>query len=207
MSRFVKLLSKSCCQPVIFGAPMNGGINNPAFAAAVINHGGVGGFGFTYHTPELIAKDIRETRKIGNGLINANFFVFDTVVSPGDTDISRAKKELQDRVGPLADTDFKIPVAPYTPNLDAQMRAICVERPEILTFHFDIPKREYIAEAQKLGICVGVTATSTQEALLIQESGADFIVAQGVEAGGHRGMFNSTWRKLHSMNQPAVEGT
>lgn len=207
MSRFVKQLTKSCNQPVVFGAPMNGGINNPAFAAAVIKHGAVGGFGFTYHTPELIAKDIRETRKLVQGPINANFFVFDTVETPSDSDISRAKQELQNRVGPLEDTDFKIPVAPYTPNLDVQMTAIWAEKPEILTFHFDIPKREYIAEAQRLGICVGITATSVEEAHLIQESGADFIVAQGVEAGGHRGMFNAAWRNLHGTLEQEATGT
>lgn len=198
MNSFAKYLLKNCKQPFIFGAPMNGGINNPAFAAAVIGHGGVGGFGFTYHSPEQISKEIQETRIHAKGPINANFFVFDSVEVPDNVDIARAKTELVDRLHLQDDTDIKTPVAPYVPDLNKQMQAIWNEKPEVLTFHFDIPKREYIVEAHKLGIFVGVTATSVEEAHCIQESGADFIVAQGVEAGGHRGMFNAAWSQIRN---------
>lgn len=196
MSQFRKFLLNNCSKPTIFGAPMNGGINNPRFAAAVISQGGVGGFGFTYHSPAQISKDIQETRRLASGPINANFFVFDEVVPPSSDEIFAASKELIDRLGgDLTASDMKIPTAPYHPSIDEQIQAIWAEKPEILTFHFDIPKKEFIAEAQKLGIFVGVTATSVSEAHQVKESGADFVVAQGTEAGGHRGMFNVTWKE------------
>jgi len=203
MSQFRKFLLRNCSKPTIFGAPMNGGINNPHFAAAVMAQGGVGGFGFTYHSPAQISKDIQETRSLASGPINANFFVFDEVVSPSADEVAAASRELTDRLGgDLTASDIKTPAAPYHSNIDEQISAIWAEKPEILTFHFDIPKKEFITEAQKLGIFVGVTATSVSEARQILESGADFVVAQGTEAGGHRGMFNSAWKEKRSGNSP-----
>jgi nitronate monooxygenase len=58
-----------------------------------------------------------------------------------------------------------------------------------LTFHFGIPPLSILQQAKALGIAVGITATSLAEATHIENAGADFIVAQGVEAGGHRGTF------------------
>lgn len=124
---------------------------------------------------------------------------------PNATDVAAASQELLTRLNPrIVSEDIKTPVAPYHPNIDEQIQAIWIEKPEILTFHFDIPKREFISEAQKLGIFVGVTATSVTEAHQIEESGADFVVAQGTEAGGHRGMFNATWKEYRSSKTEGV---
>lgn len=133
---------------------------------------------------------------MASGPINANFFVFDDVSSPSAEDVAAASKELLDRLGAdLSAADIKAPTSPYHPNINEQIHAIWAEKPEILTFHFDIPKKEFIVEAQRLGIFVGVTATSVSEAHQIKESGAEFVVAQGTEAGGHRGMFNASWKE------------
>jgi nitronate monooxygenase len=59
----------------------------------------------------------------------------------------------------------------------------------LLTFHFGIPSAAVMQQAKALGIAVGITATSLAEAKQIEAAGADFIVAQGIEAGGHRGTF------------------
>lgn len=195
MSSIRKLSLRAFKSPLIMAAPMNGGINNPAFAAAVINQGGVAGFGFTYHTPQAICKDISDTRALSSGPINANFFVFDTLNAPTSKALTLAASALKQRLS-VDDKLIKTPANPYTPDLSVQIEAIWHMRPEILTFHFGIPEKEYIAEASRLGISTGVTATSVQEAQQIQESGADFIIAQGIEAGGHRGMFNSTWAQI-----------
>lgn len=187
-----KLSLKSLREPVVMVAPMNGGINNPAFAASVINNGGIAGFGFTYHSPKAISNDISNTRSLCHGPINANFFVFDEFITPTPTSISSAVEALTNRLK-VDKSLIKVPTEPYTPNLSAQIEAVWKEKPEVLTFHFGIPKKEYLKEAHRLCITTGVTATSVQEAQLIQESGADFVIAQGIEAGGHRGIFNSTW--------------
>jgi nitronate monooxygenase len=192
-------------KPLIIAAPMNGGINNAAFAAAVINAGGVGSFGFTYHTKEAIERDITSTRALCRGPINANFFVYDNIKAPSEADMRAAVNDLKLRMT-IGNGQIKVPAPPYHLDLSTQIEGVWKMKPEILTFHFGIPDRAILREAKKLNICVGITATSLEEAQCIQESGADFVVAQGIEAGGHRGMFNTTW-KAQSEQGDQIEGT
>jgi nitronate monooxygenase len=179
-------------KPLIIAAPMNGGINNAVFAAAVINAGGVGSFGFTYHTKEAIERDIIATRALCNGPINANFFVYDNIETHSEADLRAAVNDLKLRMT-IGNDQIKVPSQPYHLDLYTQLEGVWKLKPAIVTFHFGIPDGAILREAQKLNIYVGITATSLEEAQCIQENGADFIVAQGIEAGGHRGMFNSTW--------------
>ena len=174
--------------PVI-QAPMAGGINNPALAAAVANAGGVGSFGFAYSTPQKISEDLAATKSITAGPINANFFVFQTVDLPSDTEQQAALAALR-AVAPDRDLVLKVPEAPFFPNLPDQLAPVWHHRPAIVTFHLGIPGPEIVAKAKSLGICVGMTATSIHEAVLVEQAGADFVVAQGIEAGGHRGIFD-----------------
>lgn len=173
--------------PVI-AAPMAGGVNTPALAAAVANAGGVGSFGFAYSTPEKIEADLIATKQLTSGPINANFFVFAPVVMPDTTAQDSALAAL--RGLPHADrVDLQIPQAPFFPDLNQVLAPVWRERPAILTFHFGIPSGEILAQAKSLGIAVGITATNLPEAIAIERAGADFVVAQGIEAGGHRGIF------------------
>jgi nitronate monooxygenase len=71
-----------------------------------------------------------------------------------------------------------------------QLEPIWNARPAILSFHFGLPPIGVIEKAHALGIAVGISATSLEEALAIESAHADFIVAQGIEAGGHRGQFD-----------------
>lgn len=176
--------------PVI-SAPMAGGINNPLMAAAVIKAGGVGSFGFAYSTPNKIEADLSATISLCGEkppLINANFFVFNQIELPDQEQIDLAKANLKDLTR-ISIPDFPVIKEPYFPNLDDQLESIWKVKPKFLTFHFGIPDQKIINKARSLGIRVGITATSEKEALAIQRAGADFIVAQGIEAGGHRGIF------------------
>jgi nitronate monooxygenase len=83
-----------------------------------------------------------------------------------------------------------IPAEPFYPNLMSQLEPIWSARPAILSFHFGLPPDGVIAKAHTLGIAVGISATSLAEGLAIENAQADFIVAQGIEAGGHRGQFD-----------------
>ena len=65
------------------------------------------------------------------------------------------------------------------------------QRPAVVSFHFGLPAAERIKALQDAGICLLATATNLHEAQLIEQAGIDAIVAQGIEAGGHRGMFDS----------------
>ena len=202
--------------PVI-QAPMAGGVCTPALVAAVARAGGVGSFGFAYSTPQKIAEDLMAARALvnngssaGNGgnadnggnvspsrqarssVINANFFVFKPVALP-ESDIQQAAMQALQNI-PVSqdvfDTPPKIPSTPFYPDLHEQIAPVWQHKPDILTFHFGIPDASIVEHAHALGIAVGMTATCATEAQAIEAAGADFIVAQGIEAGGHRGIFD-----------------
>jgi len=170
-------------------APMAGGITTPKLVAAVANQGGVGSFGFAYSAPEKIHTDLVAAQSLTSGPINANFFVFNPVRLPSDQTQKNAIEALRslnvDGVQSLT-----IPAEPFYPSLMDQLEPIWKARPAILSFHFGLPPEGVIEKAHALGIAVGISATSLTEALAIESAHADFIVAQGIEAGGHRGQFD-----------------
>ena len=183
------MLDVTQLQAPIVLAPMAGGFNTPALAAAVANSGGVGSFGFAYSTPEAIDQSLTAAKRLTSGPLNANFFVFSDVVELGVDQYRQAEAAL--RALPPKDLfDIQRPKSPFFPDLAAQLEPVWQHRPMVLTFHFGIPDDAIIARAHDLNICVGATATCVSEALAIEAAGADFIVAQGWEAGGHRGCFD-----------------
>lgn len=171
---------------------MAGGPNTAEMVSTVANAGAVGSYGFAYNNADKIKQDlIAAKEKIDTqsiGALNANFFIFREVKAPSANIIEAAVSSLRE----VSDNSIEatIPQAPYFPDLSAQLEPIWEHRPDILTFHFGIPDSTVIDKAHSMGIAVGITATCSDEALEIENSGADFIVAQGIEAGGHRGIFN-----------------
>ena len=173
----------------IIQAPMAGGINNPRLASEVSHAGGIGSFGFAYSTPQKINEDLAATRALTNGPINANFFVFSPVDLPEQAIQQKAIEALTNL--PIeGEYSLAIPQVPFYPALEEQLKPVWEHCPDLLTFHFGVPSPSIIARARSLGIAVGITATSLKEAKAVEQAGADFIVAQGIEAGGHRGIFN-----------------
>ena len=184
---------------------MAGGITTPELVSAVCNAGGVGSFGFAYSDPERIAKDLIAARRLTAGPINANFFLFESVQPPDASTIEMALQELKNFP---SEQSFKLPVpkAPYFHELEQQLEAVWANPPEILTFHFGIPSNAFIQFAHDRDISVGITATNVEEGLAIEHAGADFVVAQGVEAGGHRGTFNGSTRDEELPTYALVNG-
>jgi len=173
----------------IIQAPMAGGINNPRLASVVSNAGGVGSFGFSYSTPQKISEDLAATKALTDGPINANFFVFSSVDLPAQAIQEHAVEALKNL--PIdGEYALAMPQAPFYPDLEEQLEPVWEHCPKILTFHFGVPSLGIIERAHSLGIAVGITATSLKEAKAVEKAGADFIVAQGIEAGGHRGIFH-----------------
>jgi nitronate monooxygenase len=170
-------------------APMAGGITTPQLVAAVANHGGIGSFGFAYSTPEKIHADLVAAQSLTSGPINANFFVFNPVQMPSEQTQTNAMQALYS-LGVGGAQSLAIPAEPFYPNLMEQLEPIWNARPAILSFHFGLPPEGVIEKAHALGIAVGISATSLAEAMAIESAQADFIVAQGIEAGGHRGQFD-----------------
>ena len=176
-------------QPII-QAPMAGGLNTPLLASEVCKAGGVGSFGFAYSGAAQIAQDLAETKALTSGPVNANFFIFQPVKMPSKQIIADALTALS---GFSLDDDctLSVPTEPFFPDITQQLKSIWAEPPAMLTFHFGLPPQDIIQAAHSRNISVGVTATNVEEGLAIVKSGADFIVAQGIEAGGHRGTFSA----------------
>lgn len=175
-------------------SPMSG-INTPPLAAAVSRAGGLGSFGFAYSSPDDIWNDIAEARLLCSESpcpLNANFFIFPSVQSSQVDQIGPSVLKHLKQFPHTEEEDFQLPQPPYIPNLKTQLEPIWESRPEVITFHFGIPSKSILITAREHKILVGVTATSIQEAIAITNSGADFIIAQGYEAGGHIGAFQTT---------------
>jgi nitronate monooxygenase len=188
----MKALLSKLRLPVI-QAPMAGGPSTLALAGAVASSGCVGSLGFAYSTPQTIESELRATRELApNGILHANFFVYKDPPSSAFANEVEATNALKDL--PFCkenDIKFEIPRKPYFPDLMTQLEPIWKFKPQLLSFHFGIPSSEVLSQAKRLGILVGITATSVKEMILIQNAGADFIIAQGIEAGGHRGIMDN----------------
>lgn len=189
--------------PVI-QAPMAGGYNNPELAEAVIKAGGVASFGFAYTTQQNIRTALESTRsRVKSGHINANFFIFAEPERPvTQNDVDKAMEALRSMPN-HENVKLETPKPPYFIDLQSQLENIWDDKlnVNILSFHFGLPPPAVIEKAKRMGKFVGITATCEDEAKEIIDAGADFIVAQGIEAGGHRGVFTSTLRKRQASGQ------
>jgi nitronate monooxygenase len=172
----------------IIQAPMAGGVNTPALVAGVTESGGLGSFGFAYSSPQKISDDLAAAKRLTSGPINANFFVFQEIPTPSIELQHQAIAALK-RLPIAQDLRLSCPQPPFFQDLRAVLEPVWLHRPAVLTFHFGLPHPDVLERARLLGISVGVTATCLTDAQAIEAAGADFVVAQGIEAGGHRGTF------------------
>ena len=167
-------------------APM-AGIGTQALAAAVSAAGGLGSLGGGMLNPDGLRAAIAETRGLGDGPVNVNLFAPQEPADPGDT-VERMQEALapwRERLGlgepqPLRRPGF---------GFDDQLAVVLEERPEVFSFTFGIPPAEAMGALREADITVLGTATTAREAEELVEAGCDAVVAQGSEAGGHRGTF------------------
>ena len=171
--------------PIIL-APMGGGSGTPELAAAVANAGGLGSLSGGYLTPQQIKETTAKVRQLTTQPININLFVLD--FPPPPTDIAAAVKMLEPFHQELGIDPPALP--PRPPSYDEQVRAVLELEPAIFSFTFGVPSREIIDAFHARGAKVIGTATTVTEGKILQEAGVDAIVAQGSEAGAHRGTFN-----------------
>lgn len=164
-------------------APMAGGPSTPALAAAVCNAGGLGSLGCAYLDPAMITQEIQKTRELTKRPFAVNLFVPAEEPVLDEMALHRALKATKiyrDELE-LEKPNFK---PPYAENFDDQFEAMLREKPAAFSFVFGSLDRHYLEACQNEGIYTMGTATTLDEALILQEAGVDAIVAQGVEAGG-----------------------
>jgi nitronate monooxygenase len=173
----------------IIQAPMAGGITTPALVAAASNAGALGSFGFAYTQPEAMARDVEAVRALTQAPINLNFFVNEQPAAIAPELQRHAINAVADYYQALG-LPAPVPVrAPYAPDLNAQLSMVEDIRPEVLTFHLSDLPADKLKRLRALGIKTGGSATCVAEAQHLEALGVDFIIAQGAEAGGHRGTY------------------
>ncbi|MER8634248.1 nitronate monooxygenase [Mesorhizobium opportunistum] len=188
-------LKRIFAQPLI-QAPMVG-VSTPQMAAAVSNAGGLGSLGIGA-SPVAAAQDmIEETRGRTSAAFNVNVFCH----PPPQRD-SAVEAEWLEYLAPIFhEFGFTPPAAlkeiykSFVEDEEA-FRMLLIMRPKIVSFHFGLPPQDRINAMRDAGILTMATATNVDEVRLIEAAGIDVVVAQGVEAGGHRGQFALSERDL-----------
>lgn len=174
----------------IIQAPM-AGVSTPEMAAAVSNAGALGSIAVGHVDAESARTMIRKVRSLTERPFNVNLFCH----QPAVADPVKESKWLERLAPEFAQFGARPPVRLreiYTSYLtdDAMLTVLLEERPAVVSFHFGLPPEARIAALKSAGIFLLATATNLAEAKAIQEAGVDAIVAQGYEAGGHRGVFD-----------------
>jgi nitronate monooxygenase len=175
--------------PIIQG-PL-GGFSSERLVAAVSNLGGLGSFGANSLAPDAVAGIVDQIRSLTSKPFAINLWV-STEDSGARASGERAFQRALATLAPLLDEIGAPPPAyqPYVPvSFKAQARAMLDARPPVFSFIMGIPPREIFEECRARKIVTVGTATTVDEAIAIEQSGADIVVASGLEAGGHRGSF------------------
>jgi nitronate monooxygenase len=171
----------------IVQAPMGGGPSTPALAAAVSEAGGLGFLAAGYRTPDAVRADIAAVREPTSRPFGLNIFV------PGPPSDEAAA--LAGYAGALAGEAERLGVELGEPRHDddgweQKLALACDERVPVVSFVSGCPGSADVARLQKAGCAVWVTVTTAAEAVFAADGGADALIVQGVEAGGHRASFD-----------------
>jgi nitronate monooxygenase len=172
--------------PIIQG-PMAGGPTTPELVASVSNAGGLGSLGAAYLTPDQITESIRRIRALTDRPFQVNLFAggWRTDLQFDPAPMLELLSEIHAALGLPAP---ELPPASPDP-FPAQLEAVLDARPAIFSFTFGIPDGDAMSRLKSRSIVVMGTATRVEEARLLADAGVDVIVAQGLEAGAHRGTF------------------
>lgn len=174
----------------IIQAPM-AGVQDSALALAVSSAGGLGSLPCGMYSPEVLQIELTKIKSQTQKPINVNFFCH---IPP----IFNLKRETRWReiLRPFFD-EYGIVVDDIAPGVERRpfshdIADVLEEfRPDIVSFHFGLPAKDLLTRVKSWGTTVLASATTLEEAQWLEANGSDVIIAQGVEAGGHRGMFLS----------------
>jgi nitronate monooxygenase len=171
----------------ILQAPMAGGPTTTALVAAVSNAGGLGSLGAAYLPPEKLREQVREIRTLTDRPFNVNLFVPSSFEVDLE-EIGRANELLGPYREELGICSPGMPSS-FEEDFDDQLEVVIEERVPVFSFTFGSLSPEIVGRLKESGAKVAGTATTVREGLRLEEDGVDVVVAQGSEAGGHRGTF------------------
>lgn len=186
-----RLLDLLALEIPIIQAPMAGS-DSVALARSVSSTGALGSLACALLSPDEVRDAVRALRQGMARGFNLNFFCHE-MKAPDIATQQRWKRFLRPHyehlgldVESVAETRLRLP-------FDEEMCGVVEEvRPEVVSFHFGLPNPRLVERLQRQGIKILSSATSVREAKWLVARGCDAIIAQGFEAGGHRGMFLET---------------
>jgi nitronate monooxygenase len=174
----------------IIQAPM-AGVQAGALAVAVCNAGGLGSLPTAMLNPDALRKELKAIRAQTDKPFNVNFFchtppnpsaeretAWRATLAPYYEELGLDSSKIFERAG-------RAPFGPETADVLDEFK------PAVVSFHFGLPRAELLARVRGWGSKILSSATTVDEARWLESRGVDAIIAQGFEAGGHRGMFLS----------------
>jgi nitronate monooxygenase len=171
----------------IVGAPMAGGPGTPALAAAVSNAGGLGFIPAAYVSAERLAEDIAAARAMTTGPLGVNLLVPQPSVADWVA-LDYYAEELEN-IAEHYQCEVGRPEFGDDDDWGRKLEVVSDVHPELVSFTFGVPPPDVIRRLSAQGLLVMVTVTSLYEAGIAVAAGADSLVVQGPDAGGHRGTF------------------
>jgi nitronate monooxygenase len=166
----------------LVAAPLAGGPSTPALVTAALEAGALAFLAGGYRTAEEVAREIADVRSATARPFGVNLFV----PGPDDADPG-AVAAYAERIGAdAADARWS------DDDWAAKLELVMGEAPEVVSFTFGCPPQDVVDALRARGVEVWCTVTSAREAQLAADVGADKLVVQGAEAGGHQGAFDDT---------------
>ncbi|QGZ48726.1 DUF561 domain-containing protein [Streptomyces sp. QHH-9511] len=177
--------------PIVQG-PFGGGLSSVELAVAVSEGGGLGSYGAHLLAPEEITDLVARLKADTDRPFAVNLWVpleDGTALRPSEAELAAHVARLQpyyDELGVTAPTAAGVAARP---DFDAQLDALIAAAPPAISLVMGLPAPRLVEETRRLGIALIGTATTVDEAVALERSGVDAIVASGTDAGGHRGAF------------------
>jgi nitronate monooxygenase len=171
-------------------APM-ANAQGPELAIAVCRAGGLGSLPAAMLTPDRLREQIAAIRQTTDAPFNVNFFCH-AEPQPNPEVEARWRRRLAPYYAEAGIDPSTVPAGPVRAPFNEDLCAVIEEtRPAVVSFHFGLPSSRLLSRVKATAALILSSATTVAEARWLEQNGADAIIAQGREAGGHRGMFLS----------------
>ncbi|MER5193248.1 nitronate monooxygenase [Streptomyces sp. NPDC002755] len=169
----------------IVQAPMAGGVSLPRLAAAVCEAGGLGFLAAGYKTADGMYQEIKQLRSLTARPFGVNLFM----PQPDHAETGAIEVYAHQLAGEAAwyETELGDPDSGRDDGYDAKLAVLLDNPVPVVSFHFGIPGGEALDSLRRAGTVTLVTVTTAEEARAVERAGADAVIVQGVEAGGHQG--------------------
>lgn len=176
--------------PILQG-PFGGGLSSVELAATVSNMGGLGGYGAYTLPPQEIYDINNQIKAATDKPYNINLWVSDTDAVNGTVTDEQFEQTRQLFAPYFEEAGLPLPEkpAPFASRFENQLQVILDIRPKVFSFMFGMVSADVLEQCRKRGIITVGAATTLDEAVALEGSGVDMIIASGFEAGGHRPSF------------------